>query len=121
MTSKVVQGSCVVWYTLIVQLSSQRTSLKFFPRLELLLRKHTLMIFTGKMLSLGTCVVGENSEESDWLVGDMLLQDRVLVSPDIICSQPKHTTTHTACMLLFLGMDCCYTLLHHFRPPCSLS
>lgn len=35
------------------------------------------------MLSLATVVVGDTSDRSDWLVGDMLLQDRVLVSPDI--------------------------------------
>ena len=35
------------------------------------------------MLSLATVAVGENSKESERLLRDMLLQDRVLVSPDI--------------------------------------
>lgn len=79
--------------------SSQRMSLKFLPRLGLLLRKHTLMIFTWKRASLWTPAVGDRSEESDWLVGDMLLQDRVVVSPDITHSLDTHTDTQTATAL----------------------
>ena len=58
------------------------------------------MIFTWKRPSLVTCVVGDRSEESDWLVGDMLLMDRLLVSPDITqashsLSTHAHPDTHT--------------------------
>lgn len=64
-----------------VQPSLQRTSLKFLPRLELLLRKHTLMIFTGNVASLaaGCTLMGEVER----LVAGRPLHDKVLVSPDI--------------------------------------
>lgn len=70
-----------VYCTLTVQLSSQRTSLKFFPRLELLLWKHTLTILERNTLSLET--IGDISEDSGWMVEDMLLQYSISVSPDI--------------------------------------
>jgi len=89
-----VKNRSRVEYTLTAHPSSQRTSLKFLPRLELLLRKHTLMIFTGKMLSLATVAGGGLSWESDGPVGDMLLQHRVLLSPDITHTH-THTHTHT--------------------------
>lgn len=86
-----------------VQPSSQRTSLKFLPRLELLLRKHTLMIFTGNMPSLvAGCTLAETSAEVERLAAGTLLHDKVLVSPDITHSLgSKNTVTHMrACMLL---------------------
>lgn len=78
---------------MIVHPSSQRTSLKFFPRLELLLRKQTLMIFTVKMLSLPTGVVGDISEESDRPMGDMLLHVKVLMSSDMVLREPDTQNT----------------------------
>lgn len=86
-----------------VQPSSQRTSLKFLPRLELLLRKHTLMIFTGNVPSLmAGCTLVETSTEVERLVAGMPLHDNVLVSPDITHTlSSKNTVTHMrACMLV---------------------
>lgn len=110
-----IQTSTVLVYTLTVVSASQRTSLKFLPRLELLLWKHTLIIFTGKMLSLATVAVGDTSEASDWLVEHMLLQDSVLVSPDITHSQHTHTHKHTVCTLLHRGTHRCRTFTRHCR------
>lgn len=86
-----------------VQPSSERTSLKFLPRLELLLRKHTLMIFTGNVPSLvGGCTLGQTSVEAERLLAGTLLHDKVLVSPDITHTlSSKNTVTHMrACMQL---------------------
>lgn len=86
-----------------VQPSSQRTSLKFLHRLELLLRKHTLIIFTGSVPSpVAGGTLAEASTDLDMLVEDMPLHDKVLVSPDITHTlNKKNTVTHTqACMLL---------------------
>lgn len=63
------------------------------------------------MLSLVTGVVGDTSEDSDWLVGDMLLQDRVLVSPDI-------THTDSARRVTLTGYR--HTLLSHLHTHISL-
>ena len=77
--------------TLMVHPSSHRTSLKFFPRMEPLLVKHTLMIFAGVLLA-ATVFVGSNC--CDWLVGSTFLQDRVAVSPDISTATISLPNTH---------------------------
>lgn len=81
-----------------------------------MLRKHTLMIFTWERTSLWTPAVGDRSEESDWLVRDMLLQERVLVSPDITHSLDTHTDTQTATALRHPWLSkfsvCCFFLPH---------
>lgn len=57
------------------------------------------------MLSLVTVAVGDASKESDRVVGDMLLQDRVLVSPDITHAGAHNTHTrpnkHTQCVCYY--------------------
>lgn len=81
-----------------VQPSSQRTSLKFLDRLELLLRKHTLIIFTGRVPSpVAGGTLAEASTDLDMLVEDMPLHDKVLVSPDIThAQQKKHGDTYAS-------------------------
>lgn len=85
--------SVVAQCTLTVHPSSQRTSLKFLPMLELLLRKHTLMIFTWEMFSLPSIAIEEIFKDPSWLVGGMLLQHRVWLSPDI--PHPRVTSYRT--------------------------
>lgn len=83
--------------TLMVQPSSHRTSLKFLLRLELLLRKHTLMIFPCRMWSLPAIIVGGLLGGSDWPVGDTLRQARVLLSPDISQSSALQRDANDRC------------------------
>lgn len=93
--------------TLTVQPSSQRTNLKFLPRLALLLRKHTLMIFTCRKFSLPAGTVGDIMGEPNGMVGDMLLQDRVLLSPDITNTHKERVhysrETHMTVSVSFRG------------------
>lgn len=98
---KIITSITVITPT--VQPSSQRTSLKFLAKLELLLRKHTLMIFPGNVASLvAGCTLVETSTDVERLVAGKPLHDKVLVSPDIAHTlSSKNTVTHMrACMLL---------------------
>lgn len=65
------------------------------------------MIFTRREFSLPTGTVGDMLGEPNWPVGDMHLQDRVLLSPDITNTHKERThysrETHMTVSVSFRG------------------